>query len=189
MDCFIYMKLNGTSFTKLTCYETEQTMSLRFQKPYGKGRSVLDNFSDSIYFINTNTYQALHNDLRINQNRLKYFISRLQSITRSKPSDENEELKKEIREKIGLQIDKVKQSKREIRQYRLLNNFSHKTKTVSRRKTLERIVYLEQLKYRIENDRENEDEELAEMIVNKLDELIDDLKDDIEIEVEDDENF
>lgn len=187
MDCFIYMELNGESFTKLTCYETEQTRSLIFQKPYGNGRSILDSFSDEIYLINPNNYQALYNDLRIHQNRLKYFISRLQSITRSKPSDKNEELKKDLSEKIGLQIDRIKKSKREIREYRVLHGFSHKHKPVSRRKTLGRIVYLEQLKYRIENDRENEDEELAEMITNKLDELIDDLK--VEIEIDVDENF
>jgi hypothetical protein len=168
------MQLNGVKFVSLEFQEREQLESIKYKRPYGKGRNILDYFGDPIYLIHSNKYKTMHNDLKIQRNLLKYFIYKLER--EKKISIERREY---LKEKIEKYKTKVKKLEKEKREYEMKYHINTRVK-LTRRIILERIVYIEQLKYRVEKDRDNDDDELKALISFKLDELIEELKEDYE---------
>ena len=163
MDCFVYMKLNGVTFLSLKGFDHELSIT-RYIKPYNR-RGISNNFIDEIYLLNGNKHHALMNELKIQRKRLKY----LKSLK-----------EREKQQKL------ITNTQKELRKYRKYHNISRKELVVNKKKIMERLVYIEELKYRIENDHRHDDDILKQMISGKLDELIDELHSDLE---EFDENF
>ena len=142
-----YMKLNGTSFFTFPNRADRMEVTTRINP---KNKPIVA-IMDMVYHMGgTSDLKYAHNEMRWAYKRYKYH------------SDNDYDAAKAYREYLA--------AKKEVKR---LSQTSEAA--VSERKVMERLVYLEDLIYRIENDHRIDDLDLKEMIADKLEELKSDI--------------